>query len=651
MRYAIDCETTGLDPYHGSKPFMVSITTEEGTNFLWEWEVDLETRHVNIHRDDIEDIQAICLDPKLIPIGHNIIFDVQMLRSISIFENDEEALVFLDRCHDTLLMSHAFNSQESHGLKPLCEKYLHIDSDDETLLEAGVKEAQKICRKLGLDIQTSYYRTNPSQKKKTWKGDAYLINSLYALLTNPDDPCFNISLASKLEPYKHITAAYATRDTERTFGLFEFYKEQFDIATSETSKGFDEIPDYHNAYEINRSLLPIIYHMQSNGIAFDCEKAKEMRQAFQEQANEAISNVKKLTKGLISNVQADTQIIRYLYHIKKYNPPKHTAKGNACVDVVSLHKLSDQVSKEDAKIIEGIKRAKQAIKASDTLLTYINCTDENLILHGNFNPVGTGTTRLSSNSPNLQNIATNDDIDLRGPFIPCEGRVLYSLDYSNIELRIPAVIGNDKVLLECFAKGLAMHMEICKMLHPKSYKQLGESIKDTDFYKTTKNGNFAFIFGASKRKCDETYKVDGAYEKVREFLKGLSTLSDLKMKDARSKGFITTLGGYPLAVPSNEPYKAFNYFVQGSAGIILKTAMRAIWQQVLTPRKNKPHINLLLTVHDELVFETSIGEKGKTLITECRIIMESVARSYGVPVPVSVSFHPGNWSEGEKVDI
>lgn len=363
-----------------------------------------------------------------------------------------------------------------------------------------------------------------------------------------------------------------------------------------------------------------------------------------------------------------------------------------------------------------------------------------LSLHFNFNPTGTDTTRKSSSEPNGQNIGKQvnelGDFNLRRIFGPLPGREWYSIDYSNIELRIFVYKSGDEQLIQAFEQGYAVHCVFAEILWPSEYaacrhdaanqilakqlhgklaklsykeavakvgkdspelRKLTEDIFKTKYestlYQWTKNGNFALIYGAGVQKADDTYHQVGAYNKIRHHLPLIDDFLQLKNHEAKVHGYVRCEGGirpdrfdprkrpgYRLYVPPKEPHVAVNYYVQGTAGWCITRATNRCHRYLQELNRNLGMSNfsqqwaaaermtqettrrqvaaldqagykMILTIHDELVFDFPIHPRNTEVITKIARLMEKSGEDIGLPTPVSVERHPHNWAEGEKVKV
>jgi len=320
-------------------------------------------------------------------------------------------------------------------------------------------------------------------------------------------------------------------------------------------------------------------------------------------------------------------------------------------------------------------------------------------IYPSFNPTGSDTLRFSSSNPNAQNIGKgnkrkDDPVpSLRSVFGPAPGREWYSIDYSNIELRIFAYQSGDQSLIDAYEQGFAVHCIFAKLLFEKEYKEcereveakLSKDLKscdskaaaagmvrklteklfkdkyETNLYQWTKNGNFGLIYGAGRAKADATYHRPGAYDLIRERMPMIDEFMDSKNREAKRYGYITTLGGYRLWVPASEPHVAVNYFVQGSAGWCMVLAINRVHSylsQLNDELRQSGELvdrdrgyQMIMTIHDELDFDFPKHERNHRVISDIACLMEQSGRDIGVPTPVEVECHPDNWSVGEKVNI
>jgi DNA polymerase I len=272
-------------------------------------------------------------------------------------------------------------------------------------------------------------------------------------------------------------------------------------------------------------------------------------------------------------------------------------------------------------------------------------------IHTSYNQAVASTGRLSSNNPNLQNIPVRDarGREIRKAFVPENGRIFLSADYSQIELRLMAHLSKDKSIIADFLSGSDIHAATAA-------KIFGVDIKDVtrEMRSKAKTANFGIIYGISSYGLSERLTI--GRKEAKELIDGyfnsypcVKIYMDESIKKARDAGFVTTMFGRKRYLPDiqsrnqvvrgNAERNAINAPIQGSAADIIKIAMIRIHDRI---EKERYKSKMILQVHDELIFEaeTSELEKLKNMVT-CE--MENAAV---LDVPLKVDLGTGkNWFE------
>ncbi|MBU3999814.1 DNA polymerase I, partial [Patescibacteria group bacterium] len=276
-------------------------------------------------------------------------------------------------------------------------------------------------------------------------------------------------------------------------------------------------------------------------------------------------------------------------------------------------------------------------------------------IHTTFNQVLTATGRLSSSNPNLQNIPTKTEIgnEIRMAFVP-ENKdwLLLSLDYSQIELRIVASMSIDEKMIGIFAAGGDIHTETAAEIQGVAPEQVTEKMRNA-----AKALNFGIIYGMSSHGFSQATGMprEEAQDFIDRYLArfyGVSRFIEEAKESAQKNGYAETVFGRRRWLPElNSPNfqvrsaaerMAINMPIQGTAADIIKLAMVSAYGKY----KNDPDINMVLQVHDELVFEAK-KEKAAAYAEEIKKIMENV---YMLRVPLKASASIGeNWGEMEEV--
>lgn len=648
MLASLDTETTGLDIFHGCRPFYVSACDEAGNVFAWEWDVDPLTRTPIPPKEDIAEISDFIARHTI--VYHNAKFDQRALQAVGV------TIAPWDRIEETVIASHCLASAESHKLKDLALQYLDINDDDETDLKAAVNEARRIARKdfpewriAGPDNpQTPGLKRAP---KAGWGVmDYWLPRAVAKAKGYPAE-----------HPYWTVLSRYAGLDAERTMGLWLVFREAL------------EAEGLYQQYETRKKLLPITYDMETRGVTLSRRKLEAAIEKYKDLAISAEVSAKRLADNKIDNLNSHKQLQGILYGHFKIKPTKATKQGYA-TDKETLTAIQDTLPQRSKAyhFIKQLTHCRQLEKAVDYLESYKAFSlpyasrrqpisrrgqhwthvAEWLVVHPNFNPTGTKTTRLSSDNPNQQNVSKKESLNLREVFGPTPGREWWSLDYSNIELRIFAYASGDKRLIEAFESGYSVHLIICEILHPKEFaecERTGEVFKDkyeSTLYQWAKNGTFSLIYGASPEKANRTYRVPDAYERIRKRLPLIDKFIETKNKEARKHGYITTLGGYRLQVPKEEPHKSANYFVQGSAGWAMILALIRVYEYLQTLGAG---YYLNMSIHDEIDLDFPSDPGNVAIASEVKRLMELSGEALGLPTPVDVERITDTWAKGERI--
>ena len=233
-------------------------------------------------------------------------------------------------------------------------------------------------------------------------------------------------------------------------------------------------------------------------------------------------------------------------------------------------------------------------------------------VHTSYSLAATSTGRLSSNDPNLQNIPirTEEGRKIREAFVPEDGYVLVSADYSQIELRILAHMADIEPLKEAFAKDIDIHAVTASQMFGVPVAEVG-----ADLRRSAKTINYGIVygigaFGLAQRLGIPQAQAKAYIESYFEQYPGIRAYMDKAKAEAREKGYVRTLYGrrcyipeINVKIPSRRAYAeraAINAPIQGTAADIMKRAMIRTWRDL---KRELPEVRMLLQVHDELVFE------------------------------------------------
>lgn len=642
---AFDTETTGLDSWHGCRPFIVSAIDENGKTTLWRQSVNPFTREVEPFSNGDKVSIFKLLDETDIVICHNAKFDIRMLEMSGIPLPKD----IWDKIHDTILASHTLASAGPHGLKELGSRYLDISMDDEEATRIATLAARRIGKKLGWRIAEACDPHWPTLKsgQEWWKADLWMPHELKERVNHD-----KLDLDALGDD---VTETYAIRDVERTIGLWVLFSDRL-----------REI-DQWKRYEVRRQNLHTCYKMESRGLTLRRFRTTPVRVKHETLAAKHQRECLITVREQIDNLNSPKQLSQALFSILGLPILRRTAKsGQPSTDKETLESLRDDCTpiSKPGWFLKHLLAYRKRTHAGETVQSWENGAipyDDPLqknfaCLHHTINITGTDTTRPSSTNPNGFNVAKGEGLpaeegfNLRDLFGPALNRVWYSHDYSNIELRIFAYEADETEFIQAFEAGLAVHLIVARELYPREFLQCekdGVSFKvryERTLYQWIKNGNFSLIYGAGVKKADRTYHLNGAYHKIRRRFKHIDEFMKYMHNEARTNGFITCLGGYRLQVPSDGPHKAVNYFVQGSAGWALWLSMNRIRQYLDTLVDH----HLLLNIYDELIHDVPTSH-APIFPYHIKQLMEMSGDDLDIPLPVEMSRIRVSWDQDEDI--
>lgn len=399
-------------------------------------------------------------------------------------------------------------------------------------------------------------------------------------------------------------------------------------------------------YEIECPLIYVLSDMEWTGVRLDLEALNDLSKLY-------TTDLQKIEKEIIEmagvdfNINSPKRTGEILFDkLKILDKPKKTKTGQYKTGEEELKKI---ISKHPiiGKILEqrGVKKL---------LSTYIDAfplliNSKTGKIHTSFNQTVAATGRLSSTNPNLQNIPIRDERgkELRRVFIPDDGCLFVSSDYSQIELRIMAHLSGDENMIEAFNKGLDIHSATASKIFKISLENV-----DQDMRRKAKTANFGIIygitpFGLSERLTISRTEAKDIIDEYFETFSGVKEYMGGSIEKAREHGYVKTLFGRKRYLPDissrNATVRGFaernaiNAPIQGSAADIIKVAMVRIFNRL---EKDKMKSKMILQVHDELNFNVVPEE----LEYMREMIVEEMENSYQMSVPLKTEIGVGeNW--------
>lgn len=401
-------------------------------------------------------------------------------------------------------------------------------------------------------------------------------------------------------------------------------------------------------YEIEMPLMPVLAEMELNGIRIDTESLAETSSILTSRMRQLETQIYEAA-GEEFNIASPKQVGEILFgKMKIVDKPKKTKTGQYVTSEEVLQQLRHKNPiVDDILAHRGLKKLLGTYV--DALPKLINRRTGHI--HTSFNQAVTSTGRLSSSDPNLQNIPVRgeDGKEIRRCFIPEDGCLFFSADYSQIELRVMAHLSGDENMAEAFRLGHDIHAATAA----KIYK---EDIADVtrDQRTKAKRANFGIIygitvFGLAERldisRAEAAQLIDGyfaSFPKVAQYM-------EQSKETARAKGYAETffhrrrylpdINSHNATVRNFAERNAINAPIQGSAADIIKIAMVRISRRFKAEGiKSK----MILQVHDELNFSVIPEEKEKVQ----RIVLEEMQNAYPLNVPLVADCGWGaNWLE------
>jgi DNA polymerase-1 len=399
-------------------------------------------------------------------------------------------------------------------------------------------------------------------------------------------------------------------------------------------------------YRMEMPLVEVLAAMEKRGVLVDVAVLNEMSRYFEELLARSEEKIYGLA-GEAFNINSPKQLQKILFE-KLELPRGKRVKEGFSTDVEVLTALA-QNHELPAEILAYRSISKLKSTYVDILPVMVNAVTGRI--HTSYNQAGTETGRLSSSSPNLQNIParTTEGRRIRQAFIAPPGFEILSADYSQIDLRVLAHISGDRNLIQAFQSDEDIHTRTASDIFGVFPEMVTAEMR-----RQAKVVNFGVVYGMSpfglakelgiSQKMAKEY-IDGyfaRYTGVRDYIERTLT-------DARGKGYVTTLMNRRRYLPEiNSPTPAVRQFaertavntpVQGTSADLIKMAMIMIDRGL---REGRFSSGMIMQVHDELVFEVALDEK-EDVTTLIREGMEGVAKMK-VPLKVGISWG-NNWDE------
>lgn len=415
-------------------------------------------------------------------------------------------------------------------------------------------------------------------------------------------------------------------------------------------------------HDIELPLIEVIDAMEKTGIRVDSAYLKTLSKKMHTELTALEKSIYALA-GVEFNINSPRQLGEVLYDTLGLKPKnqKRTATGQRSTRESELEKLS-----EEHEIIPAILRYREIQKLVSTYVDSLpNLVAKDGRIHTTFLQAGTTTGRISSKDPNVQNIPmrTDEGRAIRRAFVAEKGFKLVAIDYSQIELRIAAMLSEDAKFVDIFKRGEDVHRGVAVRVFGVNADEV-----TPDMRRRAKVINFGILYGMGVNALRQNLGADTPRAEAQEFLNAyfntftrLAEYLEETKAFARTHGYTETMYGRRRHFPgitSGAPFiraqqerMATNAPIQGAEGDILRIAMVQIYSY-FSRMKLHDDAHMLLQVHDELVFEIR-EEKLDAVVPEIVKIMTGVvSEEDGKGVPLEVEVKVGdNWEEMTKYNL
>lgn len=569
--------------------------------------LDTETTSVDPHRAELVGISLCSDDQKAyyIPLQHKM---MQNLKIEFVLNNLKEAL------KGKLLVGH------------------NIKYDYLILKYAGWKIKEEI-----FDTMLAHYLLNPT-------GRHSLANCALEEFEHQMKPITDLIGKGK----KQITfdlvptsqaAEYASEDAYFTYQLYDIYNKQL--------KENDLI---ELMVEIEIPLVFALADLERNGVFLNGEILSQISEQNQKRLGELTQAIYEIA-GSQFNLNSPQQLSKVLFEDMGIKPIKKTKTGYS-TNINVLEQLAQKY--EIAKLIIEYRQV------SKLESTYVKALPElidpkTMRVHSSFNQTVASTGRLSSSNPNLQNIPIRTEMgkEIRKAFCAQDSEhIILAADYSQIELRILAMLSQDKMMIDAFRNGMDIHSQTAAIIYDKTQKEV--TSEERRFAKII---NFGLIYGMGAYRISQELDIsrDESKKFITNYFEKFPTIKEYLnegIEDAIASGYVSTIFGRKLYLPdlrstnkmrvNGAKRVATNMPIQGSAADIIKIAMTDLYNKF----KDDPDVRMIIQVHDELVFEIKKQKlkKAKEVIT--KTMENALPAKYKDLVPLKVDIGTGkNWLE------
>ena len=430
---------------------------------------------------------------------------------------------------------------------------------------------------------------------------------------------------------------YACEDADITLRLKNILEKEIKEA------GIEEL-----FYNIEMPLIPVLAYMERNGARIDTNALRETSVLLGKRLDEIEEEI-FTQAGEAFNIASPKQVGDILFgKLKIVDKPKKTKTGQFVTSEEVLAQLQNR-----HPIVKNILQYRGLKKLLSTYIDSLPALVNSRTgkIHTSYNQTVTATGRLSSSNPNLQNIPIRDEDgkEVRKAFIPDDGCLFLSVDYSQIELRIMAHLSGDSNMIEDFRSGYDIHAATAAKIYKKPIEEVTK-----DERRKAKVANFGIIYGISvfglaERMNVNRFEAKTLIDNYFDTYKGVAEYIEKCKQEAKLNGYVETIfkrkrylpdiNSHNAVVRGYAERNAVNAPIQGSAADIIKVAMINIYRRM---KEQQMRSTMILQVHDELNFNVVPEEKEAMQA----LVVEEMQQAFAMQVPLVADYGWGtNWLE------
>ena len=434
---------------------------------------------------------------------------------------------------------------------------------------------------------------------------------------------------------------YACEDADVTLKLYNIFKERL---VKEKC--------FHVYENLEIPLVDVLARMECQGIKIDKKILSQLSETFAKNLKVLEKKIYKIA-GEEFNIGSTKQLGDILYEKLKISGTKKTKKGNFATNVNVLEDLAGKGHEFPKLVLDWRQKSKLKNTYTDTLPDHIDPKTKRV--HTSFLLAATTTGRLASSDPNLQNIPikSKEGKEIRSAFVAESGYSIISADYSQIEMRVLAHVGDVKELKKAFRNNEDIHSITASQIFDCDIKKINE-----DMRRKAKAINFGIIYGISSYGLAKQISVSNpeAEQFLFSYFKKFPEIKDYMqetLKFCRKHGYVKTMFErkchFPNINDKNHTLKSFqeraaiNAPIQGAAADIIRYAMINIDKKIL---EKKIKSKLLVQIHDELLFESKDNDVKKEITLIKNEMENAIDKDFNFSVPLIVDANSAkNWND------